>query len=119
MLKKNFGFILILGFGLVYFGLKMYHNYKLNTYFHAPKVGDIYVVKFDEKFAPLYLDSLTKDTLCFFSHKYDYSNSVPNYTEIIADSFNTKFHYIYGKEVVEGFYEKGILIKIYRNANKD
>ena len=75
---------------------------------------DIYIFKGEQKYSPIQLDFVQKDSLYFFSHPFEFSNSIPSKAQILEDSFNNKIHYIYGRSELDRLVKDKVIVKIYR-----
>lgn len=81
-----------------------------------PVKGQIYILKEDDIYTKMYLDSIAGDNLYFFQGINDFRGAMPKAEQIISSDFDKNFHAIYNQVELDRLKENGTLVHIYPGA---
>lgn len=92
-----------------------YNSKRLDDFIENPEVGDIYILKDEDVYAPIKIDRIEENEIWMRNYLYMFAEAVPDRQQILDGEFDQSSHLIYKRSELERMYEEGKIVEIYRD----
>lgn len=85
----------------------------VETFIDSPQKGQVYIMKENEVYAPMKIDSVSSSEIFMLNYEYIFKDAIPARKQIIDEEFDFKNHAVYAKDEIKRLANKEIIVKIY------